>query len=161
MSEASEHRYLIALGSNVRFPGTGSPRAVLAAATRTLQESGLEVLAVAPVHESAPVGPSARRYANGAVLVAGALEPPEMLALLQSVEREFGRNRRGQRWRARTLDLDIILWSGGAWRSRGLTIPHPAFRDRPFVLRPVARIAPHWRDPLSGLSLRQLAMRGA
>jgi 2-amino-4-hydroxy-6-hydroxymethyldihydropteridine diphosphokinase len=57
------------------------------------------------------------------------------------------------------LDLDIVLWSGGAWASPGLTIPHPRFRTRQFVLGPAASIAPTWRDPLSGLTLRQLAYR--
>jgi 2-amino-4-hydroxy-6-hydroxymethyldihydropteridine diphosphokinase len=95
------------------------------------------------------------------MLVASALAPPDMLALLQAVEREFGRKRRGQRWRARTLDLDIVLWSGGIWVSPDLAIPHPAFRERAFVLTPAALIAPRWRDPLTGLTLRQLAARAA
>jgi 2-amino-4-hydroxy-6-hydroxymethyldihydropteridine diphosphokinase len=57
------------------------------------------------------------------------------------------------------LDLDIVLWSGGAWSSPDLTVPHIAFRERGFVLDPAAAIAPAWRDPVSGLTLRQLAAR--
>jgi 2-amino-4-hydroxy-6-hydroxymethyldihydropteridine diphosphokinase len=81
-----------------------------------------------------------------------------MLTLLQSVELHFGRHRRGQAWQARTLDLDIICWSGGMWISDNpaLAIPHPAMRVRPFVLAPAAAIAPDWRDPISGRSIRQL-----
>ena len=87
------------------------------------------------------------------------LTPPDLLDVLQSVEADFGRRRRGARWRARPLDLDIILWSGGAWASPDLTIPHPLFRERDFVIGPAAQIAPQWRDPVTGLTLRQLAAR--
>lgn len=82
-----------------------------------------------------------------------------MLDELQAVETAFGRRRQGQRWRSRTLDLDIVLWSGGCWGDEDLTLPHPEFRNRDFVLAPAARIAPDWRDPISGLTLRQLRHR--
>ena len=157
MGEASEHHYLVALGSNSRVPGVGAPRAVLAAAVAALAESGWEVEAVARVIDSAPVGPSLRRYANGAAIITGDLSPPDALENLQDIERAFGRNRRGQRWRSRTLDLDIVLWSGGAWHTGELAIPHPLFRQRAFVLHPAAEIAPHWHDPVTHLTVRQLA----
>ena len=162
MSEASGHRYIVALGSNMQLSGVGGPRAVLGAAIEAFAaDDEQDVLAISPTIESEPVGPSQRRYANAAMLAASPLSPPDVLALLQAVERDFGRKRRGQRWRARTLDLDIVLWSGGIWVSPDLAIPHPAFRERPFVLHPAAHIAPRWRDPLTGLTLRQLAARAA
>ena len=159
MGDASEHRYLVALGSNRRVPGLGAPRAVLAGAVAALAQSGWEVEAVARVIDSAPVGPSLRRYANGAAIIAGDRAPLAALASLQAIERAFGRDRRGQRWRSRTLDLDIVLWSGGAWYGPRLAIPHPLFRQRAFVLRPAAEIAPHWHDPVTHLTVRQLAAR--
>ncbi|MDY7097408.1 MAG: 2-amino-4-hydroxy-6-hydroxymethyldihydropteridine diphosphokinase [Pseudomonadota bacterium] len=158
MSEA----YLIALGSNMRVPGVGGPRKVLPAAFAALDQAGLRIAARSPVIESAPIGPSLRRYANAACVVSAPLAPREMLEMLQSIERSFGRNqnqRRGQRWRARALDLDIVMWSGGAWNDGVLTIPHRLFRERDFVLGPCARVAGDWRDPLSGLSVRQLFVR--
>lgn len=160
MTEASEHRYLIALGSNRRVPAIGGPRAVLDAAVAALAAEGWAIEAVSRWSGSAPLGPSQRLYANGAALIAGDLDPVEALDSLQDIEAAFGRERRGQRWRSRTLDLDIVLWNGGAWHSPGLTIPHPAFRERDFVLAPAAQIAPHWRDPVSGRTVRQLARRG-
>jgi 2-amino-4-hydroxy-6-hydroxymethyldihydropteridine diphosphokinase len=159
MTEASAHRYLIALGSNQRLPGVGRPRAVLDAAVAALAEEGWQVEAVSRWIESRPLGPSLRRYANGAALIAGDLDPPEALESLQAIERSFGRERRGQRWRSRTLDLDIVLWSGGAWHSPDLAIPHPAFRERRFVLEPAEQIAPQWRDPVTRLTVRQLSWR--
>ena len=111
-----------------------------------------------PIIASAPVGPSQRRYANAATVIDSDETPAQLLTRLKQIERAFGR-RRGRRWGARPLDLDIVLWSGGAWASRGLVVPHVAFRDRDFVLRPLARIVPGWRDPVTGLRVRQLAHR--
>lgn len=153
------HRYLIALGSNQRHPRLGSPRAVVGAALAALEQEGWAVEAASPALAARPIGPSLRSYANAAAVIESELSPPQALASLQSIERAFGRTRRGARWRARVLDLDIVLWSGGAWIGPGLTIPHPLFRTRRFVLGPAARLAPHWRDPASGLSLRALDAR--
>ncbi len=150
------HQYLIALGSNVRHPAIGSPPKVLAAALDRLADEGIEVLAASPVMHSAPVGPSMRQYANGAAIIATSSDPEGLLETLKSVEREFGRRARGQRWRARVLDLDIILWTGGCFHSDSLIIPHPAMQERDFVLAPAAAISPDWRDPITRLSIKQL-----
>jgi 2-amino-4-hydroxy-6-hydroxymethyldihydropteridine diphosphokinase len=154
-----KRRYLIALGSNVRHPRYGRPRDVLAAALKKLVGDGIKVKAVARPFASAPLGPSLRRYANTAAVVKTKLGPDELLQRLRRVEREFGRRRGGQRWRARVLDIDIVLWEDGPWVSPGLTVPHLSFRTRDFVLRPAVEIAADWRDPISGLSLRQLRAR--
>lgn len=155
----AQQRYLIALGSNQRHHRFGAPERVLQAVLAALRQSDVKVLAAAPTIRSAPLGPSRRRYANGAALIKTRLEPEELLDRLHGIERDFGRRRSGQRWTARVLDLDIVLWSGGAWSSSGLIIPHPEFRRRAFVLGPAAAIAPGWRDPITGLSLCQLHSR--
>ncbi|MBB6506674.1 2-amino-4-hydroxy-6-hydroxymethyldihydropteridine diphosphokinase [Sphingomonas endophytica] len=139
--------FLVALGSN-RCGRHGRPRDEVAAALRLLGGHA------APIVASAPLGPSTRTFANSAVLIATDETPPALLARLKTIERAF-RRRRGRRWGARVIDLDIILWSGGAWRSPTLTIPHPAFQARAFVLGPAAAIAPDWRAPGSALTLRQ------
>ena len=152
-------RYLIALGSNQRHVRFGSPEKVLAAALLALDRKQIKLLASAPTIRSAPLGPSRRRYANSAALVKSKLDPLEVLARLKHIEAKFGRRRGGQRWTARVLDLDVVLWSGGVWSSPGLNVPHPEFRTRSFVLGPASVIAPRWRDPITGLSLRQLHAR--
>ena len=152
-------RYLIALGSNQRHHRHGHPPQVLRAAVAALAEAGLTVEAAAPIMASAPVGPSLRRYANSAALIATDLAPDELLAVLKEIERRFGRRAGGRRWSARVLDLDLVLWSGGAWSSPGLTVPHAAFRERDFVLAPALALVPDWRDPVTNLSLRQLKAR--
>ena len=150
---------MIALGSNLRHHRWGHPRKVLTAATIQIGAELGEVLAVAPVIDSAPIGPSLRTYANGALLLRTPLAPKALLREMKAIEQAFGRRTGGQRWTSRVLDLDIVLWSGGRFASRDLMIPHPAFRNRAFVLGPGAAIAPAWRDPLTGLTVRQLHAR--
>ena len=116
------------------------------------------MLAASRVHVSRPIGPGTRRYANAVALFESDLAPPELLAELKRMECKAGR-RPGRRWGDRPLDLDIITWSGGIWTSPGLTIPHPEFRKRRFVLAPLCEIAPDWRDPVTHLTVRQLLAR--
>ncbi|MDF7775866.1 2-amino-4-hydroxy-6-hydroxymethyldihydropteridine diphosphokinase [Sphingomonas sp. AOB5] len=141
--------YAIAIGSN-RRGRHGSPEAEVAAAIRALG-----AVSVSPTLRTAPLGPSNRRFANAVAIVETAEEPPALLARLKAIERAHGR-RRSQRWAARVIDLDIVLWSGGSWGEAGLTVPHPQFRLRRFVLDPLAQVAPDWRDPLTGRTVRQL-----
>ena len=148
---------LVALGSNQRHSRHGPPEAVFATA---MAEISLPILSQSRIIQSAPVGPSNRRYANAAIIIETAMTPPELLDHLKAMESTFGRRlNTGIRWGARVLDLDIILWSEGMWTSPGLTIPHPAFRERGFVLTPAADIAPDWRDPVTGLRVRHLKAR--
>lgn len=157
MATAILHLYALALGSNRALSARLTPRRLLLEATARIVQHG-RVIAISPTIETPPIGPSRRRYANAALLVQSPLAPPAMLAWLQSIERALGR-RRYRRWGARSIDIDIILWSGGAWDSPALTIPHPAFAARDFVLTPLYSIAPTWRDPRSGLNVRHLRAR--
>ena len=144
--------YAIALGSN--RPGRhGSPERELRAALAELAPA-----IASPILHTPPLGPSNRRYANAVAIIDTAEDPPALLRRLKAIEHAFGR-RAGRRWGARVLDLDIILWSEGAWSGPGLTLPHPHYRIRDFVLDPLVRVAPDWRDPLTGFSVRQLRAR--
>lgn len=141
--------YALGIGSNRRHIRHGAPEAVVRAALATLAAEGVALGAVSRLHRTAPLGPGGRRYANAAAIVETALAPPALLALLKSIERRFGR-RRGRRWGARVIDLDILLWSGGRWRSRTLTVPHAAMTMRRFVLDPLVEIAPRRRIDRAG-----------
>jgi 2-amino-4-hydroxy-6-hydroxymethyldihydropteridine diphosphokinase len=144
--------YAIALGSN-RCGRHGSPAATVRAAAAAIGAERLSRVRLTPA-----LGPAGRGFANAVALVSSDLDPPALLARLKQVEREFGR-RGGRRWGPRVLDLDIVLWSQGSWGGNGLIIPHPEFRRRRFVLDPLAEVAPAWRDPITGATVRQLLFR--
>jgi 2-amino-4-hydroxy-6-hydroxymethyldihydropteridine diphosphokinase len=144
--------YAIALGSN-RRSRYGAPAETLRAALAELRP-----LAVSRIHMTPALGPAGRGFANAVAIIESRLEPDELLADLKALERSFGR-RPGRRWGPRVLDLDIILWSEGPWDGPGPIVPHVEFRNRAFVLKPLAELAPDWRDPISGLTVRQLLAR--
>ena len=144
--------YAVALGSN-RRSRWGGPAETLRAAADAVGAARLSRIRSTPA-----LGPAGRGFANAVALVETRLDPPQLLAMLKSVEADFGR-RPGRRWGPRTLDLDIVLWSEGAWEGCGLIVPHPEFRRRLFVLEPLAEIAPQWRDPVTGAGVRQLLHR--
>jgi len=149
-SDPGHHVYAIALGSNRPLSRHLPPRAILKGALGRLAEPPFKLVATASIIETRPIGPSRRSYANCAALVESALSPLEMLRTLQGVELSFGR-RRARRWGERTLDLDIVLWSGGRFAGgRTLQIPHPQWHQRLFVVRPLAEIAPQLRDVTLG-----------
>jgi 2-amino-4-hydroxy-6-hydroxymethyldihydropteridine diphosphokinase len=149
------HLYAIAIGSNRPHGRFGRPTGVVEAAIARLDEE-FGLFDASPIVLNAAHGGAGRDFANAVALVESDLAPPEMLKRLKAIEGEFGR-RRGRRWGARVLDLDIALWSGGRLRSRGLSIPHPQLASRSFVLQPLAAIAPGWR--VGPVTIRHLAHR--
>ncbi|HVM21980.1 MAG TPA: 2-amino-4-hydroxy-6-hydroxymethyldihydropteridine diphosphokinase [Sphingomicrobium sp.] len=148
--------YAIALGSNRPHGRFGRPAHVVEAAIAELDRE-FELFDASPIVLNRAHGGAGRDFANAVALVESAAEPPAVLAHLKAIEREFGR-RPGRRWGPRVLDLDLLLWSGGRFRSRQLTIPHPELARREFVLQPLAAIAPGWRLE-AGLTTRHFAHR--
>lgn len=149
--------YAIGIGSNRRHGRHGAPADVVGAALAALAGAG-RVTARSAIYRSPALGPAGRGFANAAALLESDLAPPELLALLKRIERDFGR-RRGRRWGARVLDLDILLWSGGRFATRSLRIPHTELAARAFVLAPLVAIAPRWRVPDRNLTVRHLRAR--
>ena len=159
MRAKAHHVYAIALGSNKPRSRKLTPRKLVAKAIKRFSRKPFDILGASRIIETPPLGPSRRRYANAAVLVKTKLAPPALLETLHQMEHKAGRNRNMRRWAARPLDLDILLWSGGLWADGRLVIPHPEIRKRDFVLAPLVQVAAEWRDPLSGLTARQLLAR--
>jgi 2-amino-4-hydroxy-6-hydroxymethyldihydropteridine diphosphokinase len=151
----AHHLYAIAIGSNRPHGRYGRPPQVVAAAVARLDEE-FGLFDASPIVLNAAHGGAGRDFANAVAMVESGLEPAEVLRRIKRIEREFGR-RRGKRWGPRVLDLDLVLWSGGKFGSRQLTIPHPQLTRRNFVLGPLAAIAPGWR--VKGLTIRHLAHR--
>ncbi len=149
------HLYAIAIGSNRPHGRYGRPADVVEGAIARLDEL-FGLFDASPIVLNAAHGGAGRDFANAVALVESELEPPELLQRLKRLEREFGR-RRGRRWGPRVLDLDLALWSGGKFRSRSLTVPHPRLANRSFVLQPLAAIASGWR--VGALTVRHLAHR--
>ena len=141
----------IALGSNI-----GDSHAILSRAIDALaQTQGITVLSKSSLYRTKAVGPPQPDYLNGCVLLQVEMIPELLLEILLKIENNFGRLR-SQRWGARTLDLDILLYSNRIIETPKLQIPHPRMRERAFVLVPLVEIAPDWIEPVSGLAIKEL-----
>jgi 2-amino-4-hydroxy-6-hydroxymethyldihydropteridine diphosphokinase len=92
---------------------------------------------------------------NAAAIGITALDAHALLERLLAIEHDFGRTR-PYGGAPRTLDLDLILYGDAVISEPGLMVPHPRFRERRFVLEPLAEIAPEWRDPVTGQTVLEL-----
>lgn len=104
------------------------------------------LLQASRVYRSAPVDAGGPDFINAVAAVETRLTAPALLGALQALEQAAGRER-PYRNAPRTLDLDLLLYGGGRIASAALTVPHPRLRERAFVLRPLAEIAPALVDP--------------
>jgi 2-amino-4-hydroxy-6-hydroxymethyldihydropteridine diphosphokinase len=138
---AARERAYIALGSNLgdRAGHIAAARAALAALPHT------RVVAESRVEETAPLaGMEQPAYLNQMVLLETALDPRALLAACQAIERSRGRVR-GERWGARTLDLDIVRYGHRRIADPDLIIPHPELPNRDFWMRELAELEVHER----------------
>ena len=148
----SSTRAAIALGSNL-----GDRRAAIAfAADRLAPHLSSPILS--DLIETEPEGEgleSQPLYLNAVLVGETTLSPRQLLDLLLQFEAEHGRTR-PFKGAPRTLDLDLILFGDTIANQPGLEVPHPRFRERFFVLGPLAEIAPDMRDPVTGMKVTEL-----
>jgi 2-amino-4-hydroxy-6-hydroxymethyldihydropteridine diphosphokinase len=145
-------RVAIALGSNL-----GDRRAHLQYAIDALSLD-LTDMKSSSVIETLPEGVGGEHgpYLNAAVVGLTPLSARDLLDRLLEIEEEGGRQR-PYPLAPRTLDLDLILYGDSVIEEAGLTVPHPRFRERAFVLQPLAEIASDMRDPITGETVGELA----
>jgi 2-amino-4-hydroxy-6-hydroxymethyldihydropteridine diphosphokinase len=145
-------RAAIALGSNL-----GDRRAAIAfAADRLAVHLSSPILS--DLIETEPEGEGLGfqpLYLNAVLVGETPLTPRQLLDVLLEIEAEHGRTR-PYRNAPRTLDLDLILLGDTVLNLPGLEVPHPRFRERFFVLGPLAEIAPEMRDPVTGMTVTEL-----
>lgn len=141
----------IALGSNL---GDRRAHLVWAVDELSITLSGLRASAIieTPAFDVPDVQPP---YLN-AVVIGTTDRPAEaLLDNLLAIEERRGRSRPSAR-APRTLDLDLVLYGGEVIDTPSLTVPHPRFRERRFVLEPLAQLAPEWIDPVTGHTMAAL-----
>jgi 2-amino-4-hydroxy-6-hydroxymethyldihydropteridine diphosphokinase len=131
---------LIALGSNLGDRGLYLRRAIHALAP------DVRVVRVSQVHETAPIDapPASPPFLNMVVAGHTALPPAALLDRLLAIEQGLGRHRTDVRNAPRTIDLDLILHSGHVAHTRQLTLPHPRYRQREFVMKPARELGLGW-----------------
>lgn len=151
--ERKRSRAYIAVGSNM-----GDRRQHLNMAIAKIDENPFcRVLKRSDFIETKPWGNVKQNdFLNGCIEIETLLEPFELLEFLHECEDADGRTREVH-WGPRTIDLDIIYYDDIVLVTDELTIPHKECEKRPFVLEPLAQLAPYKRDPLSGFTVREMA----
>ena len=144
----------VGLGSNLDDP----PARIRAAldALADLEQSRL--IAVSSLWRGPPMGPQDQpEFVNAVAALLTLLEPEHLLERLQAVELAHGRRRGDVRWGPRTLDLDLLMHGEALRDTPSLVLPHPGIGSRPFVLLPLAEVAPALRIPGLGQVARLAA----
>ena len=140
----------LALGSNV-----GDTKGHLKKAEELLCET-LDCTVSAPLYASKAVGYTDQAdFLNTVVCGQTTLSPEELLQLITDIEVKVGRTKTF-RWGPREIDIDIIFYDDVIMNQPGLTIPHPHFFERDFVLRPMCDLNPDFVDPRSKKSIKTL-----
>lgn len=161
---------LLGLGSNLPGPW-GNPLDTLRRALVEMQTINIDVVSRSMAYSTYAYGLGGQPDYVNAVVAIDCLAPPEALLIrLHGLETRAARAR-GERWGARTLDIDLLDWHGrilgkdkelGSRAELGfkpLSLPHPGIVNRPFVIVPLAEIAPGWHHPVNGLTAISLAKR--
>ena len=134
----TQHIVYIGLGSNLSNPREQITRAI--AAIANIPES--QVSKVSSQYLSKPMGPQNQDdYINAVLALKTYLPPLTLLDELQAIENKAGRVRKDNRWEARVLDCDILLFGNQTINNSRLTIPHYGLKHREFVLLPLAEIS--------------------
>ncbi|MDE6362399.1 MAG: 2-amino-4-hydroxy-6-hydroxymethyldihydropteridine diphosphokinase [Clostridia bacterium] len=143
---------LLSLGSNM-----GDRQAYLSGAIKRLQDNqDIKVECISAPFENPPYGGVAQLpFINMAVKISTYLSPYELLDYLHSIESQAKRDR-SVRWGDRTLDMDVVFYGDSIIDDDTLTIPHPDYVNRDFVLKPLKEIAPNFVCPLLKKRIRDL-----
>ena len=137
----------IGLGSNLDEPVAQ----IKSARTAIVLMPDVQELAFSSLYHSSPMGPQDQPdYVNAVMCVATGLSPMDLLRCLQNIEQEHGRVRKGERWGARTLDLDVLIYGDQEIDLPDLNVPHKGLAERSFVLYPLFEIAPQLLVPGMG-----------
>ena len=150
---AMGERAFLSLGSNVE-PEHNLPRAALG-----LRPLG-RILACSNVYRNPAVGPTpGPDFLNAAILLETELSPHILRTELRALEARLGRRRTADKYAARTIDLDLVLYGEHVIREPELELPDPELAARPHLAVPLAELAPDYLHPITGESLSSIAER--
>ncbi len=148
---------ILLLGGN-----RGDRRMILQEALAQLGEQAGEIVAVSSLYDTEPWGfEDPVPFLNCAVMLRTSLSPEELLRVTQGIERAMGRERHGEGYEGRTLDIDLLFFGERVIDTPDLQVPHPRLAERRFVLVPVAEIAAGTVHPVTGLTVGEMLERCA
>lgn len=142
---------VIAIGTNL-----GNKPENLRRAISFFDNLDITILAKSSIYETEPVGSATETFLNAAVLIQTELEPQLLLKHLKAFEEKAGRDLNAPRWSNRILDYDIITYGSVVTNLETVSIPHPEYSKRHFVLYPLQDVLPDWKDPITGKGIPEM-----
>jgi 2-amino-4-hydroxy-6-hydroxymethyldihydropteridine diphosphokinase len=143
---------VVALGSNL-----GNREEHFLSAVTALRAKGVHLQRFSSVYETPPIGYMEQPdFLNMVAMGPTGLPPGDLLSIFQSLEKDEGREREVMNG-PRPLDLDLIFFGDKIIRREKLRVPHPRWRERSFVVQPLAEIAGDFRDPETGWKVGEVA----
>lgn len=141
----------------ISVAGNIDPQLWLPRAVRRLLDF-VRVEAASPFFVTPPIGrPEQPDYRNGVLRCRTELQPRLLkFEVLRTIEAENGRQRGGDPYAARTVDLDLLDWGGVTMDEPGLRLPDPDLADRPFLAAAVLTLDPEYFQPVGGLLRNRL-----
>ena len=135
----------------------GDSETLLQSALDGLNGPDLRLRRVSSLYETEPIGLREQRwFLNLAAEFETELFPKQLLHRIQKIEKELGRRRTAVRNGPRTIDIDILLYGNSVITADELEIPHPRYRERRFVLAPLAELNPELRDPVTRKTVAEM-----
>ena len=143
----------------------GNAEATLAEAAQLIAAEVGAIECASRIYRTKAWGFEAEDFRNQVLVVESGLEPMEMLATVNDIERRLGRDREreqdeksatGARYASRSIDIDILFYDDLVVESERLTLPHPRIAEREFVLEPLSEVAAEWRHPVSGKRVEEM-----
>ena len=147
---------IIGIGSNLKSDIYSSKLEACQQAVSLIKENSIHIICKSSWYETAPVPLSSQsNFINGVISVKTQSNSLDLLRLLLTIETKMGRTR-GVENAARIIDLDLISYNDEIVETKNLVLPHPRFHERAFVVEPLNEIAPDWRHPILGLTIKKL-----
>ena len=136
---------------------SGRKKKNIEAALRLLKKEKIKINQVSSFFKTRPEeGVKGSYFLNAVAEIETDIRPKTLLKFLKAIEENLGRERNHKREEPRTIDLDIIFYGSLILDEPGLSIPHPKFREREFVLKPLNEIAPSFKDPVTRKNIKTL-----
>lgn len=149
------NKVLIGLGSNL-----GDRDVNISKAIDLIKKELGDVIAISNLYETASWGYNDHSYLNNAICLITTKSPLELIDSLLDIELKLGRKRsKSNDYKARLIDLDVLLIEGVVVNHPRLKVPHPLMNSRRFVLQPLADIAPHWVHEVDGICISDLLLK--
>lgn len=145
----------LGLGTNI-----GNKKKNITDATIIIGSVMGEIRALSSLYETEPWGfESPNTFLNAVIQIETEIEPQKCLDIAKAIEREMGRVHTKEGYEDRIIDVDILFYDDIIYHGDNLTIPHPLIEQRDFVLRPMAEIAPEFKHPVLGETMKKLLQK--